>query len=816
MSSPLYLGIDLGTTNSAAAVFDGTAIQSVRTGQGGLLTPSVVRLDRKGAVSVGAKARRLLETDPANTRTEFKRLMGTEQRFEFPAAGVSRSAIELSSLILASIRSDVEAQWGIAPSRAVISVPALFELPQTNATSEAARLAGFEQVEMIQEPVASALAAGWKQDEDDRGLWLVYDLGGGTFDVSLLETREGLLRVVAHDGDNFLGGRDFDGQVLEWMLKRWAEAGEPLPDRTNAAHGVALRRLRLLAEEAKIELTRATSTTISPVGIDVEGEMLEAELELQRGELEALVEPLVARTLEVCARLLRSKGMSQEKLSRVVLVGGPTVIPYLRRRVSEALQAPIAENIDPMTVVAQGAALFAATTNLDARPDPPQERTSGVRLWLQHPTVTGDATPFVAGKVVSGEVRLTAVRFERSDGAWRSQDEVIGEDGTFVTMLQLLPRSSNHFEIYGVNADGVVAVTPRRMTIVHGVALSEAPLSRSVGVALANNSVQVYAERGVPLPLKRTFTHRTTVAVSAGIEGYALSIPIVQGEYPLAHLCRLVGTLQIPSSQLRAALPAGSAVDVTIELDRGGRMWAQAHVPALEQVFDHVAHLVIAGSSPEQLAQALTLVGTRLSEQLARSFRERETTNLVRLSSLKQQLDAAAALVELGKGDDQDALQRAQRLLLEITSELDEADDASAWPKLEQRVFDERASALGWIGSLGTAHERVTAERIGQALDRALAARNANEVQRQVRLLRHLATGAYFRSPDAWMWQFEAMKHRVAESNDPRQASALVVRGERALKKNDRVELEATVRALWQLMPDDEEDRKLSHGSGVR
>lgn len=816
MSSPLYLGIDLGTTNSAAAMFDGTSIQSVRNGQGGVLTPSVVRLDRKGAVSVGAKARRLLETDPANTRTEFKRLMGTEQRFEFPAAGVSRSAIELSSLILASIRSDVEAQCGIAPSRAVISVPALFELPQTNATSEAARLAGFEQVEMIQEPVASALAAGWRQDEDDRGLWLVYDLGGGTFDVSLLETQEGLLRVVAHDGDNFLGGRDFDGQVLEWMLKRWAEAGEPVPDRTNPAHSAALRRLRWLAEEAKIELTRATSTTISPLGIDVDGQVLEAELELQRSELETLIEPLVARTLEVCARLLKSKGMAEEKLSRIVLVGGPTVIPYLRRRVSETLHAPLAENIDPMTVVAQGAALFAATANLDARPEPPKEQPTGVRLWLQHPTVTGDPTPFVAGKVVSAEVPLTAVRFERSDGTWRSEDELIGEDGTFVTMLQLLPRASNHFQISGVNANGTVAVTPQRLTIVHGVALSEPPLSRSVGVALANNSVQVYAERGAPLPLKRTFTHRTTIAVSVGIEGYALNIPIVQGEYPLAHLCRLVGTLQIPSSQLRAPLPAGSAVDVTIELDRGGRMWAQAYVPALEQVFEHVAHLVIAGSSPEQLTQALSLVGTRLSDHLTSSFRERETTSLVKLGALRRQLDEASALVELGKGNDQDALQRAQRLLLEITSELDELDDATAWPKLEQRVYGERAAALGWIGTLGTAQERATADRIGQALDRALAAQNANEVERQLRLLRHLGNTAYLRGPNAWMWQFEGMKHRVAESTDPRKASALVARGERALKKNDRAELEATVRALWQLMPDDEEDRALSHGSGVR
>jgi molecular chaperone DnaK len=816
MSSPIYLGIDLGTTNSAAAVFDGTTLQNVRTAQGGLLTPSVVRIDRKGAITLGAKARRFLETDAANTRAEFKRLMGTEQRFEFPAAGLSRSPIELSSLVLSGIRSDVEAQCGFAPSRAVISVPALFELPQTNATSEAARLAGFDQIEMIQEPVASALAAGWKQDQDDRGLWLVYDLGGGTFDVSLLETQEGLLRVVAHDGDNFLGGRDFDGRIVDWMLKQWAAAGEPVPDRTNPAHAAILRRLRLLAEEAKIELTRATSTTISPIGVDVDGVSLEMELELQRGELETLVEPLVARTIDVCARLLQSKGMSQEVLSRVVLVGGPTVVPYLRRRVSEALRAPIAENIDPMTVVAQGAALFAATANLDARPSPTPEQPSGVRLWLQHPTVTGDATPFVAGKVVSAEPSLTAVRFVRGDGAWQSEDEPIGSDGTFVAMVQLLARSSNHFQIHGINADQLVAVTPNQITIVHGVALSEPPLSRSVGVALANNSVQVYAERGTPLPLKRTFTHRTAHTVSPGIEGYALRIPIVQGEYPWAHLCRLVGTLEIPSKQLHGPLPAGSTVEVTLELDRGGRMWAQAHVPALKQVFDHVAHLVIAGSGPEQLTQALALIDARVSEQLAYSFRDRQVTTLGRLNRLKQQLDEAKTLLELGKGGDQDALQRAQRLVLELTSELEQADDVSAWPKLELRVNEERALALGWIGGTGTDQERSSAEQIGKALDRALAARSAGEVERQLRLLRHLGATAYFRRPESWRSEFERMVHRVTDTTDPKQANALVARGQRALAKNDRSELEATVRALWQLMPDDEEDVQLSHGSGVR
>ena len=217
MSRPLYVGIDLGTTNSAAAVFDGEAVTLVRSQQGGSLTPSVVRLDARGTVMVGGRARRFLESDPDNTRGEFKRLMGTAEKLVFPAAKTERRPEELAAEVLRALRADVAEQCGVLPQRAVISVPALFELPQSAATSEAARLAGFERVELIQEPVASALAAGWSAD-DASGSWLVYDLGGGTFDASLLETREGLLRVVGHDGDNFLGGRDFDLALVDWIL----------------------------------------------------------------------------------------------------------------------------------------------------------------------------------------------------------------------------------------------------------------------------------------------------------------------------------------------------------------------------------------------------------------------------------------------------------------------------------------------------------------------------------------------------------------------------------------------------------------------
>jgi molecular chaperone DnaK len=273
--------MDLGTTNSAAAVFDGERLDLVRNAQGATLTPSVVRIDARGHVAVGVRARRMIDQDPENVRSEFKRLMGSPHTLAFAASGARKRPEELSAEVLRALREDVRAQTGVLPERAVVSVPALFELPQTAATSDAARLAGFERVEIIQEPVASALAAGWKA-EDSGGPWIVYDFGGGTFDVSLLETQDGLLRVVGHDGDNFLGGRDFDAAIVDWAIERIREEHGVNLARADPSHGAALRRLRVAAEDAKIELTRAREAEIAVAGLEVGGRNLDVALLLDR------------------------------------------------------------------------------------------------------------------------------------------------------------------------------------------------------------------------------------------------------------------------------------------------------------------------------------------------------------------------------------------------------------------------------------------------------------------------------------------------------------------------------------------------------
>ncbi len=814
---PLHAGFDLGTSNSAAAIFDGERTQVIRNAQGGTVTPSVVRIDRQGRVTVGQRARRLLDQDPDNTATEFKRLMGTGKELAFPAAGVTRRPEELSAELLRALRADVADQTGVMVERAVISVPALFELPQSAATSEAARLAGFERVELLQEPIASALAAGWRADDAAAGTWLVYDLGGGTFDASLLETRDGLLRVVAHDGDNFLGGRDLDWAITEYLAARLAEGGGPRLERRDPTHAAALRALRAAAEDAKIELSRATQTQVTLAQPLVVGDVeVEVDLALTRAEVDALTGPLVDRSLEVCLRLLAASGLGPGGLARVVLVGGPTMMPSLRARVAARLEAPLAEGLDPMTLVAQGAALYAATAGLDGRPATTAARGGGKQVWLQYPPVSADLTPHVVGRFV-GAAPPARVTLARADGGWTGTPAAVGPDGGFVTTVSLRPRAASTFTLDAVDADGgAVAVEPSSFTIVQGLTIADPPLSRTIGVALASDHVQVYFERGAALPSRRTFVHTTVETVAAGAAESVLRIPIVQGELERASLCRLVGALELRGDQVERTVPLGSRVELTIELDRAGALTARAYVPAIEQVFEQVAHLLVPEAAPAALDAALADQRKQLLQLRTEAFRHGLTQVIERLGALETQLAQAERAIDAAHGGDADAAQQARRALLEIDAALAEADLARKWPELTEETRWAQVAAVAHVGANGTDAERKLLDEVMAALDRAVAARDPAELGRQLRLLRRLSNAAYFRDPHAWEHQLELAASELGNATDLPRAQQLVAEGHAAIAAGDTARLRRAVNALWELMPLDAQARHRSFDSGVR
>src|SRR6478609_1859555 len=314
------IGIDLGTTNSCVAVMEGGEAVVIPNPEGARTTPSVVGFKKDGERVVGETAKRQAITNPDRTIMSIKRHMGTSHKETIDSKDYS--AQEISAIILQKLKADAEAYLGQTVTQAVITVPAYFNDSQRQATKDAGAIAGLEVLRIVNEPTAAALAYGLEKSEDQT--ILVFDLGGGTFDVSILELGDGFFEVKATSGDNHLGGDDFDQVVMEWLSAEFKkEQGIDL-----SKDKAAVQRLKDAAEKAKKELSGVLTTTISLPFITVaDGVPQHLELNLTRAKFEELSHHLVERTLGPTRQALQDSGLSTSQIDKVVLVGGSTRIP---------------------------------------------------------------------------------------------------------------------------------------------------------------------------------------------------------------------------------------------------------------------------------------------------------------------------------------------------------------------------------------------------------------------------------------------------------------------------------------------------------
>ena len=832
MASGIHVGIDLGTSNSAIALYDGDAVSVVNNAAGETLTPSVVRVDARGGRTVGRRAVRGLESDPANTRGEWKRLMGTAERLRFDAAGAGLLPEELSAEVIASLLADVRDAAGFKPRTAVIATPALFELPQNHATTRAGRLAGLEEVVLIAEPIASAVAAGWRADHE--GSWLVFDLGGGTLDVSLLETSDGRLRVVDHAGDNFLGGKDIDGALCEWAAAALARRGaaDLLGDRTAPRGRRALARLRAACEQAKIELSRAERATIA---VDNDNDGGGIELDITREELDALAAPFIARSLTAVRNLLSRNQHTAQDVARVVLVGGPTLMPGLRARIGDLFGGRIAAGVDPMTIVARGAALYAGSVGLDATPAgrapaPP----SGLAVRIEHPSVTADLEPFVVGRCLpgAGQTLPDRVRIEREDGGdvsgvsgvtWRGADAKLSPEGSFVIQVRLDRGRRNRFRVRAFDrGGGEVALATRAFAIVHGVSIGDPPLARAIGVARADDSTHVYFTKGTPLPARRTFAHHTVRPIAAGSDDDALAVPIVQGESVRAHRNRLIGMLHLRG--VERDLPAGSRIEVTLELDRSGQLATRADVPGTGQTFQDVAFVLVPTATVETAERELAATTRRAAEVQRRTFQLGVPAAVQAIGDVSALLAEAERALPAARDGDVDAAQKLHRLLIDANGALDDAEALLEWPDLDQEARRCKLTYTPMVAQWGTPAEQQLYEQELAAAGAARRRNNAAELELHLDAMRSLGRAAYCRDPRSMADAIDWAAAHVTEAMDVGAASSLLDRARALQAENPLIDqaggglraLRAIVAAIWEQFPASPELQAKSFDSGIR
>ncbi len=344
------IGIDLGTTNSCVAVMEGGEPVVITNAEGARTTPSVVGFAKNGERLIGQVAKRQAITNPDRTISSIKRHMGTDYKIEIDDKKYTPQ--EISAMILQKLKADAEAYLGEKVTEAVITVPAYFNDSQRQATKDAGSIAGLDVKRIINEPTAAALAYGSDKENDQK--IMVYDLGGGTFDVSIIEMGDGVTEVLATAGDTHLGGDDFDDAVIDWMAAEFKkETGVDLK-----ADKMAAQRLKEAAEKAKIELSGVASTAINLpfITADASGPK-HLDMNLTRAKFNELTAPLVERTMAPTRQALKDAGLSQSELNKVLLVGGSSRIPAVQDAVKELMKLEPSKGINPDECVAVGAGI---------------------------------------------------------------------------------------------------------------------------------------------------------------------------------------------------------------------------------------------------------------------------------------------------------------------------------------------------------------------------------------------------------------------------------------------------------------------------
>lgn len=706
-------GIDLGTTNSAISRMENGEATIKKTDRQVDTMPSCISINKKKALQVGEsafnelkreklKAMKNWKEDSVNAFIEFKRTMGTDKKYSSSNLDKDLSSEELSAEILKTLKSFVTDE---NVNSIVITVPAAFKNNQKEATREAAKLAGFNHIELLQEPVAASMAYGLDSDKKD-GFWLVFDFGGGTFDAALLKVEEGIMKVIDTEGDSYLGGKNLDFAIVDEIILPYIQENfaidSILADDTKKQ--ILRNAMKFYAEETKIKLSfNDTHNILSDLGDipgeDDEGEEFELDITVTQADIARALSPVFQKAINVSKSLLERNNLKGSSLDSLILVGGPTFSPVLREMLEVQICKPDT-SADPMTVVSKGAALYASTVNVSEEVREQTRDKTKIQLEIENESSTVETEAFVPIKILAdkteGEIpEKVFAEVTRGDKAWSSGKIEINTIGEVVE-IQLNEGKTNIFEVVLFDDKGnVLESEPSTFSVIQGSKIGSATLPYNVGIELKDRTTGKVRfktikglEKNQSIPAIGTKNGlKTQKQIRPGMDSDFIKIPFYEGEHASEGTRAIynehVTDIRISGADLPSLLPENSDVDLTVNIDRSEKITVTAYFPYLDYSTEIEVDCTKTSIETSWLANEIRKAKGSISE-----LKQDVNSDDAKLQKIEAELEQLEKSFENNKND-VDVKQEVLTNLRKSLKTIDELNETTEWPKLEETLKEE-------------------------------------------------------------------------------------------------------------------------------
>lgn len=795
----IEIGIDLGTTNSAVAVVKSNEIEIIKNPHGEETTPSVIFADKNGNLLVGSKAKKKAADDTnlssaQNWRAETKRLMGTNETVVLPNHGKALSAEEISAEILKSLIADVSRRHSsINTTAAVITVPAHFSTLQSEATKRAGQLANIDHVVLLQEPIAAAIAYGFTSKMDEN--WLVYDLGGGTFDVALVASRGGSLTVLAHGGDNFLGGKDIDASIVDHFI---VPALKSKGHDYNYLGDINLhKKLRIFAEQGKIDLSTAESVSVE-VELQIGESKISESLDFSRSDLLNACKSILNKTLNICQETIRESHVDSKSIKRIVLVGGPTQMPVLRSFLESELGIKVDGSQDPLTVVARGAALFAQQVPIsnDVVAKDAGSSDSDFLLEINFSPISSEDQQTVTGKIKKSPNNLSmqahTICFQAEDKSFDSGDLILKNE-KFILQLPTGVRSTQFWIYLKDNKGNLLSCVPDSLSISRGVSISGAPLPHSIGVSIlslnaskgfteVDEVMDIFFQRNSILPVSATKRFYTVTDLKSSETENALPVRIYEGESLTPNRNTLICDLAITGKMVPSSLKKGSPVDITLSVDESRQLSVKAYLPEIDLTLDARATIYDEDISVNDLKESLREQSKR-NDVIQNDTPSSKDKMDDLISDIGATLDKSTA--------DTDQKRKAAKQLKDLMVAIDDAEARATFDRNVSSFLKLSEEVQGYILEANPKEKRneytTTFSALKQEGMRAIDGKDAIILKQTIEKMHRIHIGWTFNDPAVLVAYMKGAKNAREDFEDKETLDKLLLACEAAIQ-NDSVE----------------------------